>query len=126
MKRATLLLLFLIGTWSGSTVFMWQVAIQNFTVAESLSASSDEGLRDAIQGLSDEGLRSALRYQASEVNRLFFQGWGWVQLPIAAMALFLTSVARCGRISLVIAGVMLLIVVGLAAYVVPETVRLGV
>ena len=96
MKRAALLLLFLAGVWSGSTVFMWQVAIQNFAVAESVSASSNKGLSDAVQGLSDEGLLSALRYQASEVNRLFFRGWGWVQLPIAALALFLTRVARCG------------------------------
>ncbi len=125
MKRAALLLLFLAGVWSGSTVFMWQVAIQNFAVAESVSASSNKGLSDAVQGLSDEGLLSALRYQASEVNRLFFRGWGWVQLPIAALALFLTRVARCGTVALVMAGLMLLICIGLAAYVVPETVRLG-
>ena len=125
MKRATLLLLFLVGVWSGGSVFMWQVAIQNFAVAEHLSVSSDEGLRDAVHGLSDEGLRSALRFQASEVNRLFFRVWGWVQLPIAVLALLLVRAARCGRIALVMAGVMLLIAVGLAVQVVPETVRLG-
>ena len=86
-KRATLALLFVVGLWSGCSVFMWQVAIQNFAVAERLAVSSDEGLRDAVNGLSDEGLRSALRYQASEVNRLFFGIWGWVQLPIAVSLL---------------------------------------
>ena len=125
MKRATLALLFLVGAWSGCSVFMWQVAIQNFAVAEGLSVSSDEGLRDAVNGLSDEGLRSVLRFQASEVNRLFFRNWGWLQLPIAVFLLLLVRAARCGMIAMTMAAVMLLIAVGLAAYVVPETVRLG-
>ena len=125
MKRATLALLFLVGAWSGCSVFMWQVAIQNFAVAEGLSVSSDEGLRDAVNGLSDESLRSVLRYQASEVNRLFFGIWGWVQLPIAVSLLVLVRAARCGMVAMPMAAGMLLIAVGLAAYVVPETVRLG-
>ena len=125
MKRATFLLLFLVGVWSGCSVFMWQVAIQNFAVADRLSVSSDEGLRDAVQGLSADSLRSAFRYQASEVNRLFFRVWGWVQLPIAVSLLLVVWMARSGTVPVVMAGVMLLIAVGLAAHVVPETIRLG-
>ena len=61
-----------------------------------------------------------LRYQASEVNRLFFSGWAWVQLPLAGLTLILVRFADCGRALQAVAGVMLAIVVGLALYVVPE------
>lgn len=125
MRRPVLLLLFLLGAWSAGTVFMWQTAIKNFAVAESIVASGDEELSEAVGDLSEEGLRAALRYQASEVNRLFFRGWGWVQIPIAVGCLFLAWFLRCGRGAMALTGSMLVIAIFLAAYVVPETVRLG-
>jgi hypothetical protein len=125
MRRPVLLLFFLLGAWSGGTVFMWQTAIQNFAVAEAVAASGDHGLSATVGDLSNEGLRAALRYQASEVNRLFFRGWGWVQIPLAAGALFLAWITRCGPSATLVTGSMFVIVIVLAAYVVPETVRLG-
>ena len=125
MRRPVLLLLFLLGAWSAGTVFMWQTAIKNFAVAESIVASRHDGLSQAVGDLSEDGLRAALRFQASEVNRLFFRGWGWVQIPIGAGCLFLAWFLRCGRGAMALAGSMLVIAIFLAAYVVPETVRLG-
>ena len=125
MRRSVLLLLFLLGGWSAGTVFMWQTAIKNFAVAESIVASGDEGLSEAVGDLSEDGLRAALRYQASEVNRLFFRGWGWVQIPIGAGCLFLAWFLGYGRGAMALTGSMLAIAIFLAAYVVPETVRLG-
>ena len=125
IRRTALLLLFLLGAWAGCTLFMWQAAIQNFAVAERVAASGDLGLRAAVGDLSEEGLRAALRFQASEANRLFFSGWGWIQIPLAAAALFLAWHSRSGRAALVIIAAMFAIVIVLAAYVVPETVLLG-
>ena len=125
MKRAAPLLLFLLGAWSCGTLFMWQTAIQNFAVAEAVASSPHEGLATAADGLAPGGLRFLVRHQASEVNRLFFSGWGWVQLGLATLAFLLAWVCRCGRVVVVLIGAMLLITVALAAYVVPETVRLG-
>ncbi len=104
---------------------MWQVAIQNFAVAEDVVASGNVGLGAAVGELSDEGLRAALRYQASEVNRLFFSQWGWIQIPLAAVTLFLAWFTGCGRAATVVIAAMLAIVTVLAFYVVPETVLLG-
>ena len=125
MRRSVLLLLFLLGAWSCGTVFMWQTAIQNFVVAEAVASSGHDGLKEVAEGLSPGSLRTLVRHQASEVNRLFFSGWGWVQLGLAALSFALAWLCRCGRMLVILVGAMLLIVVGLALYVVPETVRLG-
>ena len=125
MSRWQAPLLVLLGAWIGCTLFMWQVAIQNFAVAESVSSAGSEDLRQAVGGLSAESLRAALRYQASEVNRLFFAGWGWMQLPLGAAILMLACFADSGRSVQVLAAITTAIALGLAVYVVPETVRLG-
>ena len=104
---------------------MWQTAIQNFAVAESVLSSDSEGLRNALGDLSHENLRLVLRHQASEVNRLFFEGWGWIQIPLAAAVCWIAWRQPGGRLARSASGVMLAIVLILAAYVVPETVRLG-
>lgn len=125
MKRWHPPLLVLLGAWIGCTLFMWQVAIQNFAVAESVAAADSEDLRQVIGDLSADRLRTALRYQASEVNRLFFAGWGWIQLPLGTAVLLLACFANSGRSVQVLAAIMTAITLGLAVYVVPATVRLG-
>ncbi len=124
MKRSALPLVFLLGVWCGATVFMWQVAIHNFTVANALAESDDRGFRAAVEGLSAENLRAAARYQASEVNRLFFNGWGWMQVPLAALAVFAAWRLR-NRLALAAVGVMTALTLFLQLYVVPQTIRLG-
>ena len=123
--RFVLPLVFLLGLWSGCTVFMWQVAIQNFAVAESVASSGNVGLRTAVGELSQGSLRAAVRYQASEVNRLFFTRWGWIQIPLAAGVLLLAWFSGTGRTVVVLIGAMLAIAILLAGYVAPETAVLG-
>lgn len=118
-------LLFVLGLWLGATVFMWLAATQNFAVVEAVRASDNAGFSAAASDLSPENLRLVLRYQASEVNRLFFNGWGLAQLPIAVVAIVLAWRAKLSRVPLVLIAAMVLIVVVLQGYVVPETVRLG-
>ena len=124
MKRHALALVFLLGVWCGATVFMWQVAIRSFTVANALAASDDPGFRAVVEGLPAENLRAAVRYQASEVNRLFFNGWGWTQILLAAPAVFSAWRLR-NRLALAAVGVMAALTLFLQLYVVPETIRLG-
>lgn len=125
MRRAELLLLFALGAWSCGTVFMWQTAIRSFAVAEHVAAAENDGVAEAATGLQASSLREIARYQASEVNRLFFRGWGWAQLPLGVAALALAWRAGSGRVSVALLAVMLAIVAFLALYAVPETVRLG-
>ncbi len=125
MRRSALPLCFLLGAWCAGTLFMWQTAIQNFAVAASVQASRDEGFREAAGAVSDDGLRLVLRHQASEVNRLFFRGWGWAQLPLGMLAVLLAWRGGGGWRVTGATGTMLAVSVVLTLYVVPETVRLG-
>ena len=119
------LLLFVLGIWCGCSVFMWLVATQNFGVAKALQAAPASGFAQTTSGLDAEAIRLATRHQAGEVNRLFFDGWGMVQIPIALIAFGLAWSLKSGRTVLVMVGVMLVIVVAFQLYVVPETIRLG-
>ena len=124
MTRPALLLVFLLGIWCGATPFRWQVAIQNFTVANGLAESDNTGFNAVVSELSTENLRAAVRYQASEVNRLFFDGWGWAQLPIALLAVFLAW--KLGdKFILIAISIMTALTLFLQFYVVPETIRIG-
>lgn len=118
-------LLFVLGLWLGCTVFMWLLATQNFAVVEAIQDSDNTGLASTTSGLSPENLRLVLRFQASEVNRLFFNGWGWAQLTVAALAIILAWRAKLNRATLLLIAIMAVIVVALQACIVPETIRLG-
>jgi hypothetical protein len=104
---------------------MWMVATQNFAVVERILAGRPEGLAATSSHLSPAELRLVLRYQASEVNRLFFEGWGMIQPPLGVVVMLLAWRARGGRAIVAAAALMLLIALFLQVYVVPETVRLG-
>ena len=104
---------------------MWTVATQNFAVVEQILEAHPEGFALAVSELTPEQLRLALRHQASEVNRLFFEGWGMVQPPLAVVILLLAWRSGSGRMVVGALAAMLLITVFLQLNVVPETVRLG-
>lgn len=123
--RSRLSLLLLLGAWLGATVFMWMVATKNFAIVEQILATPADGFAETVAALSPEELRLALRYQASEVNRLFFEGWGMIQPPLALVVMLLAWRSGGGRLLVALTAVMLLITVFLQLYVVPETVRLG-
>jgi hypothetical protein len=123
--RTRLTLLFLLGAWMGATVFMWMVATKNFAIVERILESPAEGFAATVSSLSPEELRLALRYQASEVNRLFFEGWGMLQPPLALLVMLLAWRSGNSRLIVAVTAVMLLITDFLQLYVVPETVRLG-
>ncbi len=123
--RSRLILLLLLGAWLGATVFMWMVATQNFAEVERVRASHSEGFAATVAKLTPDELRLVLRYQASEVNRLFFEGWGMLQPPLALLVMLLAWRSGGSRGVVAATAIMLLIVVFLQFYVVPETVRLG-
>ncbi len=124
MNRGTSLA-FLLGAWCAGTLFMWFVAVHNFGVVDGILASKNPELAQVTEALSDEQRRLMARHQASEVNRLFFDGWGKVQLPLAAVVFLLAWRGRLGKFVAASAVAMFVIVVVLQLWVVPETIRLG-
>ncbi len=111
MLRQTLMALVL-GAWIAGTLFMWAIATQNFRVVDRLLAAHPDS-------------RLLMRHQASEVNRLFFDRWGWAQISLGAIFTWLafsTTTTTALRISAI---AMLLIALTLQFAIVPETIRLG-
>jgi hypothetical protein len=104
---------------------MWSVATQNFRIVERLLAMPELGFAERLQTLPPEEVRLVMRYQASEVNRLFFHRWGMAQLGLAAV---LTVLAFAGPADRWLRGailLMLLIAVAEQLALVPDTIRLG-
>jgi hypothetical protein len=112
MPRQTLMALVL-GAWIAGTLFMWAVATQNFRVVDRLLPSHPDS-------------RLLMRHQASEVNRLFFDRWGWAQIALGAIFTWLAfSTPTTPRTLRWCAIAMLLIALTLQFAIVPETIRLG-
>ena len=78
------------GIWFAGTVLSAVVAAENFyTIDRLLANSSSEPFRKALEKLGEPAGRELLRYLASELNRLYFQWWNVVQLPLLVLALWL-------------------------------------
>ena len=83
-----------------------------------------EAFSETSSALAADSLRLVMRHQASEVNRLFFDGWGMVQIVLAAA--FLWPAWKLGGRFLPAAAVVLLVAcLVLQIFIVPETIRLG-
>tara|TARA_Y100000588_G_scaffold395219_1_gene521412 strand:+ start:4139 stop:4675 length:537 start_codon:yes stop_codon:yes gene_type:complete len=123
MKKISLVF-FLLGAWGCGTVFMWSIAMQNFQVVDEILMALPGPLHDVSAAFSVENVRLIMRYQASEVNRLFFDGWGMAQIVVAVIVLLIVS--KMERRFLRVAAMLLLgVCLILQFYVVPETIRLG-
>ena len=114
-----------LGAWISGTLFMWAVATQNFRLVDRLLAAPPGQWTERAQPLAPGDARLLMRYQASEVNRLFFERWGWAQVALAGLLAALVSTRPRDRWLWISALVMLAIALGLQLFVVPETVRLG-
>lgn len=116
---------FVLGAWLAGTLFMWAVATQNFRLVDRLLASPSPQFSAHVAPLPPGDARLLMRYQASEVNRLFFDRWGWTQLALGVILLGMAWRGSADRPLRIAALLMLLIAAGLQLGVVPETIRLG-
>jgi hypothetical protein len=123
--RLLLLLVLILGAWLCGTLWMWSTAIQNFATVTEILADPPQGLLDAVKPLPDENVRQAMRYQASEVNRQFFERWGWVQAGMGIVAAALAWAARQGAGVKILACFALGAVLLEAVILVPQTVEMG-
>jgi len=120
-----ILIAFLLGSWSAATVFIWAMAAQNFRLVDKLLSSPAPQFQARISPLAPSDARLLMRYQASELNRLFFWRWGAVQLALGAILSLLLWKPPADRFLRIAALLMLLLAAVLQFLVVPETVRLG-
>ncbi|HZI52000.1 MAG TPA: hypothetical protein VFE29_09265 [Terriglobia bacterium] len=84
--------MFCMAIWLSGTVFMIVVATQNFyTIDRLLEQSPNDVFRVSAELMQNPTARDLLRYLSSELNRLYFQYWNLVQLPVGIFALRLVG-----------------------------------
>lgn len=87
----------LLGGWMGCTMFMWLVAIQNFSAVTRVIAAPSPKAAEIIQVLGEERAKGLLRYQVAEQNRWYFETWEYMQL-VFSIIVFLTLIFARPRV----------------------------
>jgi len=126
VTRIQALAIVVLTLWVGWTLFMWFAATRSFRTADQVLKSPPSQFSRNVQGLSQEQTREVLRYLASEINRTYFRAYGWGQIVLGTLLLFLLA-WRTPRNALdpAIAAVMLFIVIVLTLGVMPQIISLG-
>lgn len=75
----------ILGIWIGVTAAMVFVAIQNFQGVERLLEAPPPPAGKLLGGMGHENSRMLMRYQASEMNRYFFDLYGNIQIGLALL-----------------------------------------
>ena len=85
--------MFCVAVWLAGSFFVAIVATQNFYTIDRLLTDSPNGVfRQAVDTkTTTPPVRELLRYLSSELNRLYFQYWNLVQLPLGVLTLWLVS-----------------------------------
>jgi hypothetical protein len=123
---------FLLGAWMLGTVLLGGVASENFFMIDRLLDSSSVSSprahptfqKDAAQ-LPPGEARVMLRYVSSELNRFYFNVWGWFELGLASLAVLLAVRGSLPRRITIGFGVMLALVAVMTIYITPRITEVG-
>jgi hypothetical protein len=116
-----------LGIWLAGCVFMDMVATQNFRSVDRLLAAPPPPIAERVQAMGGHDLaRAFLRYQASELNRSYFDNWERAQIVLGAV-LFLVLLfgSPPNRLMLLLTLLMLGLVLVMHFYLTPEITLLG-
>jgi hypothetical protein len=126
VSRIQALSITVLSLWVGWTLFMWFAATRSFRTVDEVLKSPPAQFSSDVQGLKPEQTREVLRYLASEINRTYFRAYGWGQLVLGTVLLFLLAWRTPGNgLDPAIAAVMLFIVIILTLGVMPQIIALG-
>lgn len=116
-----------LGIWLAGCVFMDMVATQNFRSVDRLLAAPPPQIAERIQAMGGHDLaRAFLRYQASELNRSYFDNWERAQIFLGAVLFFVLLFGPApSRLMLLLTLLMLTLVLLMHFYLTPEITRLG-
>src|SRR5437762_6765907 len=121
MARAHTMAVAVLGLWLGITLFMWFAASVSFATVERVLQSHDPQLLKITKPLSPSETRELLRHLASETNRAHFGAYGWAQMVLGMLLLFLLwkQVPR-DTTAIILAAAMLAIVLALTLVITPQ------
>jgi hypothetical protein len=126
MTRTQAVGIAILGAWLGGTLFMWFAATRSFRTVDRVLTASRPQFQQAAQPLAHDQARVVLRYLASEINRTYFQFYGWVQIVLGLiLVLLLARQVPRDTVALVLASVMLGLALILTLVIQPQIVSLG-
>jgi uncharacterized protein DUF4149 len=126
MTRSQTIAVALLGMWLGWTLFMFFVAGVSFSTVERVLRNPAQPLSQATQPLSADQTRSLFRYFAAELNRRVFAAYGWAQIVLGTVLLWiLTRQDPRDAVSLALAGALLSMAVILGLVVTPQINEFG-
>jgi hypothetical protein len=124
MKRR--LAIFFLAVWLTGTVFMAVVATENFWTIERLFAARPNAVFTAtLEKFGDESAHALIFYFSSELNRLYFQVWGIVQIGVGIFVLWcIVAIPKASKPKWMVVS-MLAITLLFAAIITPQIVSVG-
>ena len=126
MIRIQALSIAILSVWVGWPLFMWFAATRSFRTVDEVLKSPPAQFSSDVRGLKPEQTRGVLRYLASEINRTYFRAYGWGQLVLGSIVLFLLAwKAPRNGLNVAVAATMLFIVIVLTLGVMPQIIALG-
>ncbi len=118
--------LMILGIWVGLSAAMVFVAIQNFHGVDRLLEAPAAPAAKMLGPLGHDNSRMLLRYQASEMNRYFFDTYGSLQIWAAILLTISLLFATNGnKPTLALCGLTLFVVVFEKYWLTPEITYLG-
>lgn len=118
--------MFCMAIWLTGSVFITVVATQNFfTIDRLLEHSSNGVFSSVVATMQSPSARELMRYVSSELNRLYFQYWNIVQLPVGVIALHLVNRLPGSKHATWGIAAMLFVVLFLMAFITPPLLRIG-
>jgi len=118
--------MFCMGIWLAGSVFITVVATQNFFTIDRLLEHSTNGIfSGVVVTMKSPTARELMRYLSSELNRLYFQYWNIVQLPVGIVALRLVNPLPGSRHATWGIAAMVFVVLFLMAFVTPPLLTIG-
>jgi len=118
--------MFLMAIWLTGSVFIAVVATQNFFTVDRLVANPpNEAFQSLVVGMESPSARELLRYLSSELNRLYFQYWNLVQLPVGIIALRLVRPIPGSKHATWGIAAMLFVVLFLMVFITPSMLTIG-
>ena len=79
----------LLSAWLILTPVMWFAATKSFSTVDRVLRTANPQFSEATKGMAEGHARMVLRHLASEINRSFFWGYGFAQVVIGGVLLFL-------------------------------------
>ncbi len=118
-------MLLILGGWLVGTVLVGAMAAENFWIIDRLLHLPSPSLQHDVAQLPQGEGRVMLRHLASELNRFWFETWGWIEMGLAVVLLAMAFRALPKPSVLLGLGIMLAIAVAMAFYLTPQIIAVG-